>query len=86
MIYYKIVLTPSQEEEQTEIETFAEGIRTTLKNSTEFSVFSTTTRDNITIYFSPLTFELCTVLNEKFGFSSFEYTFDDFNALSELTE
>ena len=86
MICYKIVLPSDQKDKQKEIETCAENIRSTLKNDTEFSVFSITSNNITTIYFSTLAFELCTVLREKFGFESFDCSSDDFKALSELTE
>ena len=86
MMYYKIVLSSDQKDEQNKIENFAESIRSTLKNDTEFSVFSTTSSGITTIYFSTLAFELCTVLSEKFGFESFDCSSDDFKALSEFTE
>ena len=85
MVCYKIVLSINQKTEQLEIESIAGSIRTTLKDSTEFSVFSTTTKDNITIYFSSLAFELCTVLSEKFGFESFDCSVKEFNTLNSLT-
>ena len=80
----KITLETGQTFKQEELETYAESVRSTLKNVADFFVFSTTANDTKIIYLSSLAFEHCTVLIEKLGLASTECSSTDLNVLSGL--